>query len=160
MRCNHTIFNYVATYNDFESDFACFLDKCPDIVKFAALAEHFTRFRVDYLSTSGAIKFYYPDFIAVQKGKEGQIVNWIVETKGRAFENLPNKEASIREWCKKVSVQRNEAWKYIRVDQSSFEGQECEYFAELLLFLSKAEHKKEAPGIDRPIDSRLFKEKP
>jgi type III restriction enzyme len=72
LQCEHTIFNYVATYNDFESEFAKFLNQCPDILRFAALAEHFTRFRVDYLSPSGAIKFYYPDFVAVQKVKNGQ----------------------------------------------------------------------------------------
>ena len=137
MRCNHTIFNYVATYNDFESDFANFLDECPDILRFAALAEHFTRFRVDYLSASGAIKFYYPDFIAMQRDENANLVNWIIETKGRKFENLPNKEASIREWCKKVSAQTNEAWKYIRIDQSDFERQKHECFAELLHSLSK-----------------------
>ena len=137
LRCDHTIFNYVATYNDFESDFANFLDKCTDILSFAALAEHFTRFRVDYLSAFGAIKFYYPDFVATQRDENGKVVNWIIETKGRKFENLPNKEASIREWCKKVSAQVNETWKYIRIDQSDFESQKCECFADLLHSLSK-----------------------
>jgi hypothetical protein len=56
-----------------------FLDEVPDIVCSAALAESYTRFRVDYLSSSGAIKFYYPDFVAVQETAEGE-VNWIVET--------------------------------------------------------------------------------
>ena len=137
LQCNHTIFNYVATFNDYESDFARFLDECPDILRFAALAEHFTRFRVDYLSVSGAIKFYYPDFVAVQKDENGKLVKWIIETKGRKHENLPNKEASIRDWCRKISVQRNETWKYLRVDQSDFEKQKCECFEEFILWLSK-----------------------
>lgn len=132
LQCAHTIFNYVATYNDFESDFAEFLDDCPDIPRFAALAESFTRFRVDYLSPSGAIKFYYPDFVAVQKCEDGSLVHWIIETKGRKYESLLHKEASIREWCKKVSAQVDEDWRYIRVDQIAFEGQKYKSFAHLL----------------------------
>lgn len=144
IQCDHTIFNYVATYNDFESKFANFLNKCPDILRFATLAEHFTRFRVDYLSASGAIKFYYPDFVAIQRDENANLVNWIIETKGRKFENLPNKEVSIQEWCKKVSAQTNETWKYIRIDQNAFERKEYKCFAELLHSLSK-ERRKDKP---------------
>lgn len=132
LRCAHTIFNYVASYNDFESEFAKFLDNSKDILRFAALAEHFTRFRVDYLSGTGAIKFYYPDFVAVQKVKRGKKVNWIIETKGRQFENLEYKEASIKEWCKKVSNQFGKHWRYVRVDQSVFGSGSFKSFAELL----------------------------
>lgn len=132
LQCKHTIFNFVATYNDFETDFAEFLDECEDIISFAALAEHFTRFRVDYLSPTGAIKFYYPDFVAVQKQGDGKIVHWIIETKGRVFEALPYKEASIREWCRKVSSQVNEDWHYLRVDQAIFESTKYHKFESLV----------------------------
>lgn len=81
-----TIFNYVATFNDYEKDFARFLEGCPDIVRFASLGtteqESGTRFRVDYLKPSGAIGFYHPDWVAVQKADRGE-VNWIIEAKGR-----------------------------------------------------------------------------
>ena len=83
-----TVFNYVATYNDFERRFAEFLDeKADDVVRFAALGtteqgESGTQFRVDYLKPSGAIGFYHPDWVVVQKTKSGE-VNWIIETKGR-----------------------------------------------------------------------------
>lgn len=116
VKCLKTIFNYTATYNDYESEFAYFLDHCPDIIKFAALAEHYTRFRVDYLSSNGALKFYYPDFIAVQK-KQKETINWIIETKGRYFENLEYKDAAIKLWCDQISKAKKQNWKYIRVDQ-------------------------------------------
>ena len=66
-----TVFNYVATYNDFERRFAQFLDTAPDVLRFASLGtteqgESGTLFRVDYLKPSGAIGFYYPDWVAVQ----------------------------------------------------------------------------------------------
>lgn len=103
LQCEHTIFNYVATYNDFESEFAKFLDRCQDILRFAALAEHFTRFRVDYLSPSGAIKFYYPDFVAVQRGRDGKETNQV-----------------------------GEAWNYIRVDQKTFGEGKFKTFSDLV----------------------------
>jgi type III restriction enzyme len=132
LQCKQTIFNYVATYNDFESSFAKFLDNCKDILSFAALAEHFTRFRVDYLSLSGAIKFYYPDFVAIQKTDRGKHIHWIIETKGRVYENLPYKEASIKEWCKKVSDQVEEDWQYVRIDQAIFESNNYVDFASIV----------------------------
>ena len=86
------MFNYVATYNDFERRFAEFLDnKADDVIRFAALGtteqgESGTQFRVDYLKPSGAIGFYHPDWVVVQKTKSGE-ANWIVETKGRVWES-------------------------------------------------------------------------
>ena len=71
-----TIFNYVATYNDFERRFAVFLDKkAKDVVRFASLGtteqgDSGTQFRVDYLKPSGAIGFYHPDWVVVQKTEE------------------------------------------------------------------------------------------
>lgn len=50
----HTVFNYVATYNAFEREFAEFLDDAKDVLRFASLGtteqgESGTEFRVDYL---------------------------------------------------------------------------------------------------------------
>ena len=52
-----TVFNYVATYNDFERQFAIFLNKATDILRFASLGtteqgDSGTQFRVDYISLS------------------------------------------------------------------------------------------------------------
>ena len=44
----HTIFNQVACYNQFEADFAAFLDKAPDVNAFAKLAEWFTGFGLEF----------------------------------------------------------------------------------------------------------------
>ena len=85
-----TVFNYVATYNDFERRFAQFLDKAADVLRFASLGtteqgESGTQFRVDYLKPSGAIGFYHPDWVVVQRVGTDE-VNWIIETKGRVWE--------------------------------------------------------------------------
>jgi type III restriction enzyme len=122
-----TVFNYVATYNDFERRFAEFLDnKAADVLRFAALGtteqgESGTQFRVDYLKPSGAIGFYHPDWVVVQKTKAGE-VNWIIETKGRVWEGTTAKDEAIREWCERIAEATEIEWRYVRVDQADFDA--------------------------------------
>ena len=104
---NKTIFNYVATYNDFERRFAQFLDRAPDVLRFASLGtteqgESGTQFRVDYLKPSGAIGFYHPDWVVVQGIGKAE-VNWIIETKGRVWEGMTAKDDAIRDWYERIS---------------------------------------------------------
>jgi type III restriction enzyme len=123
-----TIFNYVATYNDFERRFAQFLDKADDVLRFASLGtteqgESGTQFRVDYLKPSGAIGFYHPDWVVVQKvGKDE--VNWIIETKGRVWEGTTAKDEAMRHWCARISEYTGRKWQYTRVNQSDFDAQD------------------------------------
>ena len=103
LTAEHAIFNYVATYNDFERRFAQFLDRAGDVLRFASLGtteqgDSCTEFKIDYLKPSGAIGFYHPDWVAVQGTAVGE-VNWILETKGRAWEDTAAKEAAMHEWC-------------------------------------------------------------
>ena len=125
LEAKKTVFNYVATYNDFERHFAEFLDsKATDVLRFASLGtteqgESGTQFRVDYLKPSGAIGFYHPDWVVVQKTKRGE-VNWIIETKGRVWESTAAKDAALRTWCERVSAVTGTAWHYVRVNQESF----------------------------------------
>lgn len=141
LRCQHTIFNYVASYNDYESRFATFLDDCADVLRFAALGtteqDTATQFRVDYLKGSGAIGFYYPDWVAVQPTAEGEI-RWIIETKGRVWEGTDAKDAAITAWCAAVSAQTGEAWRFVRVNQHVFDKQHYRTFAELLTAVDAA----------------------
>ncbi len=122
-----TVFNYVATYNDFERRFAEFLDtKASDVVRFAALGtteqgESGTQFRVDYIKPSGAIGLYHPDWVVVQRSEEGE-VNWIIETKGRVWEGTAAKDEAMRVWCDRISAKTGSVWRYKRIDQSDFDG--------------------------------------
>ena len=125
LRAEKTVFNYVATYNNFERQFAEFLDRTPDILRFAALGTteqgaSGATFRVDYVKPSGAIGFYYPDWVAVQRGMSGQIINWVIETKGRVWEGTEEKDDAMHDWCRGVSRATGETWKYIRVNQAEF----------------------------------------
>ena len=131
-----TIFNFVATYNAFERRFAEFLDsKATDVLRFAALGtteqgESGTRFRVDYLKPSGAIGFYHPDWVVVQKTKAGE-VNWIIETKGRVWEGTGAKDEAIRDWCERIAEATGTAWRYVRVNQVEFDSRKPTAIADL-----------------------------
>ncbi len=120
-----TVFNYVATYNDFERHFAEFLDKrASDVLRFASLGtteqgESGSQFRVDYLKPSGAIGFYHPDWVAVQRTKAG-VMNWIIETKGRVWEGTTAKDDALTSWCERVSAATGVMWRYARINQTDF----------------------------------------
>ena len=139
LSCNKTVFNYVATYNDFERRFAQFLDKKNSgVVRFAALGtteqwDSNTSFRVDYLKPTGAIGFYYPDWVAVDRSGSGE-TNWIIETKGRVFdsEQVKAKDAAIEDWCRRISENTGEKWAYVRINQKTFDGASFTSFAELV----------------------------
>ena len=125
LEAKKTVFNYVATYNDFERRFAEFLDgKATDVLRFAALGtteqgESGTQFRVDYLKPSGAIGFYHPDWVVVQKTRRGE-VNWIIETKGRVWEGTAAKDEALKTWCERVSTATGTTWRYVRINQENF----------------------------------------
>ena len=125
MEVKRTVFNYVATYNDFERHFAEFLDQAGDVLRFASLGtteqgESGTQFRVDYLKLSGAVGFYHPDWVVVQKTAAGE-VNWIVETKGRVWEGTSAKDDAVKEWCERVTEATGNRWSYVRVNQRVFD---------------------------------------
>ena len=132
-----TVFNYVATYNDFERRFAEFLDKkATDVLRFASLGtteqgESGTQFRVDYLKPSGAIGFYHPDWVIVQKTKTGE-VTWIIETKGRVWEGTAAKDEALKTWCDRVSAATGAAWRYARINQTEFESRAASALGDLV----------------------------
>lgn len=77
----------MATVNDFEREFARFLGRAPDVLRFAALGtteqgDRGAALPGDCVQPSGAIGVYCPDWVVVQRDHSGE-VNWIVETKGR-----------------------------------------------------------------------------
>ena len=130
LECTKTVFNYVATYNDYERQFAEFLEAADDVARFSALGtteqgDAGTQFKVDYLKLSGAIGFYHPDWIVVQKTDVGE-VNWIIETKGRVWEGTEQKDRAMKHWCDQMSAITKDHWRYARVNQTDFERVEAE----------------------------------
>ena len=147
----HTIFNFVTVFNDYEKRFAEFLDSRPDILRWAALAEQFTRFHVTYLGATGALKRYYPDFVAVQKVGDRE-VNWIIETKGRVFPDVEHKDRGIRVWCHTMREQTDQDWRYLRVDQLVFDKGQHVTFDALVAAVESV--KAAAPSLGLVIDGQ------
>jgi len=138
LQAKKTVFNYVATYNKFERRFAEFLDdkKTSDVLRFAALGtteqgESGSQFRVDYLKPSGAIGFYYPDWVVVQRAGGGE-VNWIIETKGRVWEGTAAKDEALKAWCTRISAATGARWRYARINQTDFACSGKKKFCELV----------------------------
>ena len=126
LEAEKTVFNFVAACNDFEREFAEFLDNAGDILRFAALGTteqgaSGASLRVDYLKPSGAIGLYCPGWVAVQRELDGEIINWAIETKGRVGEGIDEKDAAMWEWCRRVGTVRGDEWKYFRVNQFDFQ---------------------------------------
>ncbi len=68
LESDKTVFNYVACDNQFEREFAQFLNSAEDIIAFAKLPEQFG-FSIQYTDSRANIRHYYPDFVAIEVQK-------------------------------------------------------------------------------------------
>jgi len=75
---NRCIFNYTPCDNDFEVNFAKFLDRAEDVIAFSKIVPKIGFF-VEYRDSDGNLRLYYPDFLILSDKNE----RLIVETKGR-----------------------------------------------------------------------------
>lgn len=131
----------MAAYNDFDRQFAEFLNQAPDVLRFAALGTTEqgglnTAFKVDYPNPSGAIAFYRPDWVIVQDTEIGEL-NWIVKTNGRVWEGTEQTDDALRNWCKLITLKTNNRWKYIRVNQSEFNPEAGTFRKLIVTIISK-----------------------
>ncbi len=88
------MFNKIAGDNNYELEFASFLDSCADIVSFVKNSQS-TEFRIEYRNADGSIANYVPDFIVMRS--EAEI--WIIETKGWKDLDDPAKWERLQQWC-------------------------------------------------------------
>ena len=86
-------------------------------------------FKLDYVKASGDLSNYTPDFIV----RTGDAKIWIVETKGRAELDLPQKVARLKQWCADATAAEESGQRYdfVFVDQTSFEKHAPKTFASL-----------------------------
>ena len=113
---NRCIFNYVPCDNDFEVDFAKFLDRAEDVKAFSKIVSKIGFF-VEYRDSEGNLRMYYPDFVILTKKNE----HLIVETKGIEDVNVEHKDKRIKLWCEDAINLIKSKWAFIRVDQEDFE---------------------------------------
>lgn len=102
----------------FELSFAAFLESANDV---AAFAKNYLAvgFKLDYVKADGDLSTYTPDFLV--RTTDGVV--WIVETKGRAELDLPQKMARLRQWCADATAaeENGQRYEYVFVDQTGFE---------------------------------------
>jgi len=125
----NTIFNMVAVGNEFELNFAKFLEKAPDVDRFAKLPEQFG-FAIEYTDSNNNLRYYEPDFVVVNT--EG--AHYLVETKGREDIDVANKDRAARLWCENATRLTGTAWEYIKVRQNEYEQLQPDEFGDLIVF--------------------------
>ena len=107
-----TVFNLVATDNEFERDFAHFLQDASDVRAFAKLPQRFG-FAIEYTDSATNLRYYEPDFVAV--GYDG--AHYLIETKGREDVDVAHKDRAALIWCESATLLTDTPWSYLKVPQ-------------------------------------------
>jgi type III restriction enzyme len=110
-----TIFNLVAADNEFEREFAHFLQDAIDVRAFAKLPQRFG-FAIEYTDSATNLRYYEPDFVAV--GYDD--TQYLLETKGREDIDVAHKDRAALIWCESATLLTGVAWQYIKVPQTEF----------------------------------------
>ena len=132
----HCIFNLVPCENDFERDFARFLDNAPDVKAFAKLPRPFG-FAIEYLDAAMNLRSYYPDFVA----KANDETHWLLETKGQETADVSHKDRAARLWCENATSLTGTNWNYLKVPQKEFESLQAESLQDLQALQGSVEYK-------------------
>ncbi len=127
---NKCIFNYVPCDNNFEVDFAKFLDRAEDVKAFSKIVPKIGFF-VEYKDSNRNLKFYYPDFVVLNNKNE----HFIIETKGREDIDVKHKDERIRLWCEDTTKITGNNWSFLKVKQESFERYRFKSIEELIFTL-------------------------
>ncbi len=123
-----SILNCIAGDNEFEREFAEFLDGCNDIISFAKNYKAI-RFKLDYINAKNEPANYHPDFLV--KRANGEVC--IAETKGRQDLDDPRKMARLRQWCEEVNALQSEVkFDFVFVDDEGFRKHRPSSFSGLL----------------------------
>ncbi len=115
VKATQTVFNLVACDNNYEVDFAKFLDNAADVAAFAKLTQY-VPFCIEYVDRRGAFRLYYPDFVV--KTTKGDML--LVETKGREDIDVPRKDARAAKWCQDTTKLTGSPWRYLKASELVF----------------------------------------
>lgn len=131
LTASKSIFNKVVgepNSGGFELRFAAFLEAAGDVQAFAKnyLA---VGFKLDYVKSDGDLSNYTPDFTVRTTDRK----IWIVETKGRAELDLPQKMARLKQWCADATAagENRQQYDFVFVDEIGFEKHAPKTFAAL-----------------------------
>lgn len=128
LAADKSIFNLVPCDNEFEKEFALFLQKAPDVQRFAKLPEQFG-FAIEYTDNVGNLRYYEPDFVALTS--DG--THYIVETKGLEDTNVANKDRAAQLWCENTTELSGKPWAYLKVLQTAYKQLQPALFEDLFV---------------------------
>jgi type III restriction enzyme len=111
------VFNLVPCDNDFERDFAKFLDSAEGVRAFAKIPQAFG-FAIEYTDAAMNLRYYHPDFAAVDDGERF----WLMETKGLETTEVARKDLAATLWCENATRLTGKSWRYVKVPQKEFEA--------------------------------------
>lgn len=120
------VFNLVPCDNQFEREFARFLEQADDVERFAKLPEQF-RFVIEYTDAVGNLRYYEPDFVVVTT--DGP--QYLIETKGQEDVTVAFKDRAAHLWCENATLLTGQAWRYLKVRQTEYNGLQPAVFADL-----------------------------
>jgi len=120
------VFNLVPCDNQFEREFARFLDNVPDVEAFSKLPEQFG-FSIEYTDNAANLRYYYPDFVAQLENGE----RWLVETKGAETVEVAYKDRAATLWCENATMLTGTPWRYLKVAQKEFAKLQPSEFGDL-----------------------------
>lgn len=113
-----TIFPSVATVNDFEREFAAFLDCCEDVVRFTSLAVADQRSLVIRARDGSPLPSMLrcdPDWVVVSR-HHGGLLYWLASTKDHPLDMQNQDQFMAAEWCKIATKKTGQCWRYIHVN--------------------------------------------
>lgn len=120
------IFNLVPCGNEFEKEFARFLEKADDVERFAKLPQQFG-FTIEYTDAIGNLRYYEPDFVAATS--DGS--HHLIKTKGLEDVNVSNKNRDAHLWCENASTLTDTPWSYLIVRQTDYQSLQPTEFSDL-----------------------------
>lgn len=109
------VLNYAPCSNEFERQFARFLDSAGDVAAWCKLPDSF-KFSIEYTDQNANLRYYYPDFVAVAANG----THWLVETKGMESVEVAYKDRAARLWCENATILTGTPWEYLKVPQKDF----------------------------------------
>lgn len=126
LEAEKTVFNRVPCDSDLEWRFAGWLDaRAADALAFVK-NEQAVGFSVPYISPSGGLRHYWPDFVTRTAD-----ARYVVETKGLETIEVPRKDQRMAAWCRSASALTGEDWRYLKVTEALFDFSAWESLAAL-----------------------------
>jgi type III restriction enzyme len=126
-----TVFNLTPVDSALEARFARLLDRAPDVAAWAKLTMS-SRFALEYISKTGALRFYYPDFVV--RLTDDRCL--IIETKGQEDLDVAHKDRRARRWCEDATRLAGREWAYEKVVQRVFDAYTGDDLDGLLRFVA------------------------